>query len=74
MKKCDVCWGVFQGEECPFKDGKEQSWADDYALMKKGQMHADEHQSNLARWILHGPSEHTDTVLEWAKMLMQKEN
>ena len=73
MKKCDVCWGVFHGEECPFGKAEEHPWTEDYALMKKGELRSDEHQRNVARWVLHGASEHTERVLVWAKSLMQEE-
>lgn len=72
MKKCTVCWGIFQGDECPFGIGDEHPWVEDYALMKKGKMHADEHQKNVARWVLHGASEHSESVVNWAKSLMEK--
>ena len=73
MKKCSVCWGIFQGEECPFGKGDEHPWVEDYALMKKGKLHADDHQRNVARWVLHGGTEHAESVLNWAKLLMQGE-
>ena len=72
MKKCSVCWGVFQGEACPFGNGVEHPWVEDYAMMKKGKMVPEEHQRNVARWVLHCASEHTEGVLSWAKLLMQE--
>ena len=74
MKKCGVCGGVFEGIECPFGEGDELPWAEDYALMGKGKMEHREHQHNVARWVLHGPDEHADSVLSWAKKMMQEQN
>jgi hypothetical protein len=74
MKKCGVCEGVFEGAECPFGKGEELPWAEDYALMGKGKMEHPEHQRNVARWVLHGPDEHAESVLLWAKKTMSEEN
>ena len=73
MKKCNVCEGSFYGEECPFGIADQHPWSEDYVLMKTGKLRSDEHQRNVARWVLHGASEHTEGVLNWAKSLMQKE-
>jgi hypothetical protein len=74
MKRCSVCWGIFEGEVCPFGKGEELPWAEDYALMGKGKMEIREHQRNVARWVLHAPSEHADSILDWAKKMMLREN
>lgn len=58
MKKCEVCRGDFHGEECPFA-------GEEYITMKQGRPHQQQH--DLARWVLHSPEEHTETLLEWAK-------
>jgi hypothetical protein len=70
MKKCGVCGGAFQGEKCPFGNGEELPWAEDYVLMGKGEMEHSEHQRNVARWVLHGATEHTESILAWAKRMM----
>ncbi len=73
MKKCDVCWGIFHGEECPFGKTGELPWAEDYSLMRKGKLNVGEQQRNVARWVLHGSSEHSESILHWAKNLMQEQ-
>jgi len=73
MKKCGVCGGVFEGMQCPFGEGEELPWAEDYALMGKGKLDHQQHQKNVARWILHGVEEHSESVVGWAKQTMQKE-
>jgi hypothetical protein len=65
MPKCEVCGGIFEEEFCPFE--KELPWARDYALMGKGELMHREHQRNVARWVLHGPNEHAENVVLWAK-------
>jgi hypothetical protein len=70
MKKCEICGGLYDGNECPFKQHRELPWAEDYAQMEKGNMEHVEHQRNVARWVLHTASEHAENVLVWAKKLM----
>ena len=72
MGRCDVCGGAFVGE-CPFGKGKELPWAEDYAQMGLGKMDHAEHQLNVARWVLHGQGEHSESVVLWAKQKIQVE-
>ena len=72
MKKCRVCGGVFEAEECPYGKAEELPWVEDYALMGKGKLEHAEHQRNIARWVLHGQGEHADNIVLWAKKMMQE--
>lgn len=71
MKKCGVCYGEFEGTECPFEGSKELPLAEDYLLMARGKLESTEHQRHVARWVLHGDGEHAETIVSWAKQLME---
>ena len=72
MKKCGVCGGVYADEECPYGTAEELPWAEDYRMMGQGRLEHGEHQRNVARWVLHTPGEHAESVLDWAKNKMEE--
>lgn len=73
MQRCGVCGGGFEGLECPFGKGEKLPWVEDYALMGKGVMNHEEHQCNVARWVLHGEEEHAESIIHWARKRMSIE-
>lgn len=70
MKKCGVCKGVYEEEECPFE--KELGLVEGYAMVRQGKVENAEIQKRVARWVLHSAEEHTETLVEWAEKMVER--